>query len=98
MKRTFLLLTVAIAWHFSAQAQQSEPHGWLNNETLQTPYGNFEFKNGYPAGELTSIDVSDKGRIVGTYSNGRTLDLAEVTLATFNGADQLKRPARHDQE
>ena len=51
MKKTFLLLTVVIAWHFSVQAQQSEPHGWLNNETLQTPYGNFEFKNGYPAGD-----------------------------------------------
>jgi flagellar hook protein FlgE len=35
--------------------------------------------------------VSDKGRVVGTYSNGRTVDLAEVTLASFNGADQLQR-------
>src|SRR5262245_12888287 len=34
-----------------AVAQVAEPHGWLNNETLQTPYGNFQFKNGYPAGD-----------------------------------------------
>jgi hypothetical protein len=36
----------------TAQAQDiSDPHGWLNNETLKTPFGNFEFKNGYPAGD-----------------------------------------------
>lgn len=28
-----------------------EPHGWLNTETLTTRFGNFEFKNGYPAGD-----------------------------------------------
>ena len=48
-------------------------------------------QNGYAAGQLESIGVSDKGRIVGTYSNGRTLDLAEVTLANFNGAESLQR-------
>ena len=35
--------------------------------------------------------MSDKGRIVGTYSNGRTVDLAEITLANFSGANMLKR-------
>lgn len=48
-------------------------------------------QNGFPAGELQSIAVNDKGRLVGTYSNGRTLDLAEITLAQFNGPDRLKR-------
>lgn len=48
-------------------------------------------QNGYPAGSLQSVAVDDKGRVVGTYSNGRTLDLAEITLANFNGANNLKR-------
>ena len=48
-------------------------------------------QDGFPAGSLESISISDKGRVVGTYSNGRTLDLAEVTLANFNGPNQLKR-------
>ena len=48
-------------------------------------------QDGFPAGSLQSITISDKGRVVGTYSNGRTLDLAEVTLANFNGPNQLKR-------
>jgi flagellar hook protein FlgE len=48
-------------------------------------------QNGYPAGQLQSVAVSDKGRIVGTYSNGRSVDMAEITLANFTGANYLKR-------
>jgi flagellar hook protein FlgE len=48
-------------------------------------------QNGFPAGELQQVSVSDKGRIIGSYSNGRTIDLAEITLANFNGANYLKR-------
>ena len=48
-------------------------------------------QDGFPAGALQALSVSDKGRIVGTYSNGRTIDLAEVTLASFNGPNNLKR-------
>ncbi len=48
-------------------------------------------QNGYAAGSLQGIAVSDKGRVVGTYSNGRTLDLAEITLANFSGANFLNR-------
>jgi flagellar hook protein FlgE len=48
-------------------------------------------QNGYPAGELQSVAVNDKGRVVGSYSNGRTIDLAEITLADFNGPNKLKR-------
>ena len=47
--------------------------------------------HGFPAGQLQSVSVNDRGRIVGNYSNGRNLDLAEITLADFNGANFLKR-------
>ena len=48
-------------------------------------------QDGFPAGQLQSVGVSTNGRIVGNYSNGRNLDLAEITLANFNGANFLKR-------
>ena len=48
-------------------------------------------ENSVAAGELQSVGVNDKGNIVGTYSNGRTLILANITLANFAGAEQLKR-------
>jgi flagellar hook protein FlgE len=48
-------------------------------------------QDGYPAGQLLSVSVSNQGRVVGSYSNGRNIDLAEVSVATFNGANFLKR-------
>ncbi len=61
------------------------------SDTNGTVQVNLLSQNGYAAGELQTVSVSDKGRIVGSYSNGRTLDLAEITLANFNGANFLKR-------
>ena len=48
-------------------------------------------QDGYVAGSLQSVAVNDKGRVVGNYSNGRTIDLAQITLASFNGTDGLQR-------
>jgi flagellar hook protein FlgE len=48
-------------------------------------------QDGFPAGQLQSVAVSTNGRIVGNYSNGRNLDLAEISLAKFNGTNFLKR-------
>lgn len=48
-------------------------------------------QDGFPAGQLQSVSISNNGRVVGNYSNGRNLDLAEIVLATFNGPDFLKR-------
>jgi flagellar hook protein FlgE len=63
--------------------QFADPNGSVQVNMLQ--------QNGFPAGSLQQVSVNDKGRVVGAYSNGRTLDLAEITLANFNGANYLKR-------
>jgi flagellar hook protein FlgE len=63
--------------------QFADPNGNAQVNLLQ--------QNGYPAGELQTVAVNDKGRVVGSYSNGRTIDLAEITLANFNGPNKLKR-------
>jgi flagellar hook protein FlgE len=70
-------------------------HGAGGITQFADPNGNAQVnllkQNGYAAGELQTISISEKGRIVGSYSNGRTIDLAEITLANFTGADFLKR-------
>jgi flagellar hook protein FlgE len=48
-------------------------------------------QDGFPAGQLQSVGVSTNGRIVGNYSNGRNLDLAEISVANFNGPNFLRR-------
>ena len=40
---------------------------------------------------MQTVSIGDNGRVVGNYSNGRNIDLAQITLATFNGANFLKR-------
>lgn len=48
-------------------------------------------QNGFAAGQLNGIAVSDKGRVVASYSNGRTLDIAEIPLVSFNGDNGLQQ-------
>ncbi|HEY7457848.1 MAG TPA: flagellar hook-basal body complex protein [Xanthobacteraceae bacterium] len=48
-------------------------------------------QNGFPAGDLQGISVNEKGRIIASYSNGRTLEMAEIVLASFNADNALKR-------
>jgi flagellar hook protein FlgE len=47
-------------------------------------------QNGYAAGSLQSVSVDSQNRVVGNFTNGKTIPLAEVTLASFNGADALQ--------
>jgi flagellar hook protein FlgE len=47
-------------------------------------------QNGFAAGQLESVSVDGQNQIVGSFSNGQTVALAQITLATFNGADALQ--------
>jgi flagellar hook protein FlgE len=47
-------------------------------------------QNGFAAGQLQSVAVDSQNRVVGTFSNGETIPLAQITLATFNGEDSLQ--------
>ena len=56
--------------------------GGVTTNTLQ--------QNGYAAGTLNTIEVTEQGKIMGTYSNGSTLALANVAVVQFNNDDGLK--------
>jgi flagellar hook protein FlgE len=75
--------TVQIVHGSGGLTQFADPNGNVRVNSLQ--------QNGFPAGELQQVSVNDKGRVVGSYSNGRTIDLADITLANFNGTNGLKR-------
>ena len=47
-------------------------------------------QDGFAAGQLQSVAVSNSGLVVGTFSNGQNLDLAAVSLSHFNGTNYLK--------
>ncbi len=51
-----------------------------------------EFRqNGFSSGELEDISISESGRIVGSYTNGRQLDLYEIQLVDFNAPNKLQK-------
>jgi flagellar hook protein FlgE len=62
--------------------QFADSSGAVKINTLQ--------QNGAAAGQLTGISVDNQSRIVGTFSNGQTVPLAQVSLATFNGPNNLQ--------
>jgi flagellar hook protein FlgE len=62
--------------------QFADASGAVNINQLQ--------QNGSAAGKLTGISIDNQNRVIGTFSNGQTQPLAEVTLATFNGQNYLQ--------
>jgi flagellar hook protein FlgE len=64
-------------------SQQADVNGKVSTSTLN--------QNGYGAGEFVSVGISDNGRVVATYSNGESIDMAQVVTAQFNAVNQLKR-------
>src|SRR5262249_42563453 len=75
-----------------AQAQ-TELHGWLNNETLRTRYGDFEFKNGYPAGETGArlLETQKLNRAVEVYTT-QMMRVSEIAAREGMRAFGAKTP------
>lgn len=47
-------------------------------------------QDGYTSGTLNSVGVTKDGKVTGTYSNGNTVNLANVKVVQFTNADGLK--------
>jgi flagellar hook protein FlgE len=47
--------------------------------------------DGYATGEFISTSIDQSGRVVGSYSNGQVVGLAQIVLARFNASNALKR-------
>ena len=73
---------VQLSFGNNGLTQFADTNGTVNVNALQ--------QNGFAAGSLQTLGVSSKGRITGSYSNGQTVDLAAVTLATFSGESFLQ--------
>jgi flagellar hook protein FlgE len=47
-------------------------------------------QDGYPPGQLQSLAISKNGRIQGSFTNGKNVDLAEIPLMSFASPNSLK--------
>ena len=48
-------------------------------------------QDGYAAGTLDTVSIDSTGKIIGTFTNGQTQDLAQIALATFTNPGGLTR-------
>ncbi|MCE9650706.1 MAG: flagellar hook protein FlgE [Parvibaculum sp.] len=48
-------------------------------------------QDGYASGELVNVAVAANGRVTGTYTNGKTIDIFQVSLAKFNNPNALQK-------
>ena len=80
MKRLIIATCILGSSSLFADAQ-TDSHGWLNNETLETRYGTFEFKNGYPVGNATArlLDMQKLNRAIEVYTT-QMMRVSEIGL------------------
>ncbi len=55
----------------------------------------FQYQDGYPAGTLRSIAVSEEGIVTATYSNGEMTPMFQLALADFPSYDGLTKMGRN---
>lgn len=48
-------------------------------------------QDGFPAGDFSSVTISDSGRVVANYTNGENVEVADITLATFSADSRLQK-------
>jgi flagellar hook protein FlgE len=48
-------------------------------------------QNGYSAGTVSGMSVDQNGNIVGTFTNGQTMPLAQVAISTFSNENGLSQ-------
>jgi hypothetical protein len=79
----------------AAYAQGTEPHGWLNTETLKTRSCDFEFKNGYPVGDTAQrlLNLQKFNRAVEVYLT-QLMPVSEIVLREGMRAFGSKKPAQ----
>ncbi len=74
-------------------AASAEPHGWPCTETLKTRFGDFDFKDGYPAGDTAArlFELQKLNRAVEVYTT-QLMPVAERALRAGLRAFGASRP------
>jgi len=86
-------IVVGLVCISSSGHAQTEPHGWPNNETLRTRYGDFEFRNGYPAGEAGArlLETQLLNRAIDVYTT-QVMRVSEIAAREGMHAFGAKTP------
>jgi len=74
---------------------KSDRHGWIDNETLKTRFGNFGFKNGYTVGDAAArlFEIQKLSRAIEVYQT-QMMRVSEIALREGMRAFGSKTPQR----
>lgn len=67
-----------VTMSMNAAGQNADPHGWLSSDRLNTPYGSFEFKGGYP-----TTDTSKRLRDAMTLNRAIEVYVAQMPTVSW---------------
>lgn len=87
---------VSFAWNSGATSPQDIALDFgLGTTDASTQFGvasgvNFMNQDGFAAGNLTGISINREGFVTGQFSNGATLNLAQLALANFSNVEGLQ--------
>ncbi|MCL5062570.1 MAG: flagellar hook protein FlgE [Nitrospiraceae bacterium] len=101
--------TAGAAFDFSGGVTQAQTIGFeFGTGTAQggsgrdatTQYGSsssviFQTQDGYASGSLKSLTIDNTGTMVGAFTNGQTLEIAEIYLARFIAPTMLTKQGRN---
>ena len=76
-------------WNLTTDASRKLT-GYSSDSSVRSLYA-----DGYAAGELRSLSIDSKGIISGVYTNGQTLELAQIALANFQDQSALTKSGNY---
>jgi len=72
--------------------QLFDPNGSaLVSQVAATSAASSTQQNGYPSGTLSTYSIDNTGTIQGSFSNGQTVPIGQIALATFSNVQGLSR-------
>jgi len=83
-------ITAVLDWNNGSDATRTVTYAF---ETTQFDSDSTVFaqeQDGYTSGEVSSVDIGSDGIVTAVYSNGEIIEIAKLTLATFNNPEGLR--------
>lgn len=75
--------TSALSWNNGSDTSQMIDFAFNTSQYDSDSSVFSQYQDGYSAGEITSVNIDTDGTVSAIYSNGQTVDIARIGLATF---------------
>ena len=81
----------AIAWTNGASSGQQVEMTFATTQRNNSSRIISQSQDGYAPGEVVEVSINDEGTVIASYSNGEKINIAQLTLATFNNPSGLEK-------